>query len=413
MRPSMLPVYINEKVCPIGIDPDALLHAGGPSWNYFQFYRLEVGDYAWHGKLSEYTRSGSLEVNPDIAEALQLSNGDEVTIGISSADPVKRVEYEIAGNADPPCRICEGMEIHEGEIWLFRGKPIKITSCTSGYVTPHTIFKRVDGQQDPGKAGVTTLDDDTTNEKAGFARLTGRQPAIEEIQQKILLGIQQPEFASQYDVNPVSATLLLGPEGVGKKTVVKALGEELGWQTRWIRPNDLFEPAALENKFKEAKAVGEDLLMVIEGLDQLRSSDAAERRAICTIRQFLESTKDDNHILAIGLAKDHQNIAPKLKGVGGFKLHIGLPKPNRTQRAALFQEYLSGVVKDESAVDYLALADQSEGYTGKDIQRVTSQVKLQAMIDATTSATNPPITTPTILEVLSTANQNSHLINNN
>lgn len=413
MRPSTLPVHINEEVYPVAIAADTLLRVGGPSWNYFQIYRLEVGDCAWHGKLAEHAQSGSLEVNPDIVEALQLSNGEEVAIGLSSADHVKTVEYEIAGKADPSLAVCEGIEIREGDIWLFQGKAIKITSCTPGYVMPHTIFKRVDGQQDPGKADVTTLDDHTTNEKAGFTRLIGSQLAIEEIQQKILLGIQQPDLASRYDVDPVSATLLLGSEGVRKKTVAKALGEELGWETYWIPPAVLLNPTGLENKLKEVKASGEDHLIVIEGLDKLHSSDLTERRSIYTIRQFLESTKDDKHILTIGLAEDHHNIDPKLIGVGRFELVIELPKPTRTQRAALFQEYLLPVVKDESAVDYLALADQSEGFTGEDIQRVASRVKLQAMIDATTSAANPPITTPTILEVLSTSNQNSHIINNN
>lgn len=66
-------------------------------------------------------------------------------------------------------------------------------------------------------------------------------------------------------------------------------------------------------------------------------------------------------------------LDPALLRAGRFDRIIYVPPPDKEARKKIFQIYLHGV---PSEVDYDALAEKTEGYTGADIELICRETKL-------------------------------------
>jgi SpoVK/Ycf46/Vps4 family AAA+-type ATPase len=191
--------------------------------------------------------------------------------------------------------------------------------------------------------------------------------------------IEKPEEARAFGLTFPRGVLLAGIPGTGKSLCAKAVAME------WGLPLLKMDPAALYNKyvgeternFKRAMETAEKMAPVVLWIDEIEKAfstsgsdqdGGVSTRVLGTFLGWLQDRKGD--VFVVATANDVSRLPPELVRKGRFDEIFFVDLPDPEARKMLFQIHMSRRGKDPALFDLDALAGETEGFSGADVEQV-------------------------------------------
>ena len=371
-----------------GITRAALQKYGQSSWSFLQRFRIDVGDYVWHGFLKELppdTDNGLL-AHRWVAGAFGIEDSTKATIAPSNASEIRAIQYEEAQTEESPIGAVEGLELQIGDRCRFRSKTIRITACDpgGGYITGDTYWEDIN--QDPeeddegeGEPVVEQLECVTpARSTSGFDKLIGMDDVIREVEQKILLPYQKPDLAQKYMHKPLKGALIYGPNGVGKTALVRAIAEEANVSLIAIPSGVDLE--SLVEAYESAAKKKKGCIVFIDEIDGLFKTGmtGAGNPFVTTLQECIDGYSQNDGVFTIGTTNFPGSIPQGLRRSGRLDVLIEISLPSQDARKKLFDYFLRGLKTSED-IKVSELARKTNSFTGGDIEAVVKEAGIAAM----------------------------------
>ncbi|WP_290812458.1 proteasome-activating nucleotidase [Halovivax sp.] len=252
--------------------------------------------------------------------------------------------------------------------------------------------------------GIQTLLDAETDSRAQAMEITespavayedigGIDEQVREVREAVEQPLAEPELFEQVGIDPPSGVLLYGPPGTGKTMLAKAVanrtdatfikmaGSELvrkfiGEGSRLVR--DLFEMA----REREPAIIFIDEIDAIAArrTESKTSGDAEVQRTMMQLLSEMDGFEARGEIRIIAATNRFDMLDRAILRPGRFDRLIEVPEPDEAGREIIFEIHTRGMnVAD--AVDYEALARNTPGYSGAEIESVTTEAGMFAIRD--------------------------------
>lgn len=225
----------------------------------------------------------------------------------------------------------------------------------------------------------------------------------------IEIPILHPNLVKKYDVQNIKGILMFGPPGTGKTMLMKAVASELeGVNLITISGSDVAKNG-LENALKTIKETfdrareNSPSILFMDELDALLPNrNEASELAVQVISEFLQQMdgiRNTGNVVLVGSTNRPDVIDPAILRPGRIDKFIFVPPPNREERAKIFELNLKKA-PCEKDIDFMALADETEGYTGADIANICREAKMQALEGTITASKEKLIDISSILTII-------------
>ncbi len=220
--------------------------------------------------------------------------------------------------------------------------------------------------------------------------VAGLDDAKQAINDAILTPLKHPELFKGKARQPWRGILFYGPAGCGKTLIAKAVASEVNATffnvsaanivSKWLGESERLVMHLFQLARKNQPAI-----VFIDELDSIgvsRSGDdvGGERRMktqLLTELQGLASNHDDR-VTVIGATNLPWEIDFALKS--RFEKRIHVPLPNTEARAAILEIHMEDI-EISPTIDFVEMADLTEGYSGRDISIVCREAAMEPIRD--------------------------------
>jgi transitional endoplasmic reticulum ATPase len=229
--------------------------------------------------------------------------------------------------------------------------------------------------------------------KIGFADIAGLEDVKTEIRLKMIYPFQHPELAQKYGINVGGGILLYGPPGTGKTMIAKAVAHEIDATFFLVSPAQIMSKWVGEAEqnirklFEAAKAEETSVIFLdeTEALVPKRQSDSSTvmTRVVPQILQELEGfdRQAQRALLFIGATNKPWMLDEAILRPGRLDALVYVGLPDAAARYRLLEIYL-GERPLADDVDFGALCDRLEGYTGADIRHIAHEAAQGPFLEA-------------------------------
>jgi len=188
----------------------------------------------------------------------------------------------------------------------------------------------------------------------------------------------EPIRAKKFGLTPPRGVLLIGVQGCGKSMCAKAIAKE------WGLPLIRLDPSSLYNKFfgeseknlKRATRTAEAMAPIVLWIDEMEKAFAqggkedsgTTARIFATFLSWMQEKKAS--VFVVATCNDISKLPPELVRKGRFDEIFFVDLPDAAARKAIFSVHLSRRARDPSAFDLDALAAQTDGFSGAELEQV-------------------------------------------
>lgn len=245
----------------------------------------------------------------------------------------------------------------------------------------------------------------------GFDDIAGLDDVKQEIRLKMIYPFAHPELAKKYGISIGGGVLLYGPPGTGKTMIAKAIAHEIDATFFVVSPAQLLSKwvgEAEQNIKKLFDAAKEEETSVIfldetEALVPKRKSDSSTvmQRVVPQILQELEGfdRKSDRAILFIGATNKPWMLDDAMLRPGRLDALIYVGLPDAPARYRLVEIYFGDRPLSDD-VDFGAICDRLEGYSGADIKNIAQRAAQFPFMEAIAGKSERPIALGDIVSVI-------------
>ncbi|GAB3668010.1 proteasome-activating nucleotidase [Halopiger thermotolerans] len=231
----------------------------------------------------------------------------------------------------------------------------------------------------------------TAKPDVGYEDIGGIDEQVREVREAVEQPLSEPEVFDEVGIEPPSGVLLYGPPGTGKTMLAKAVanktdatfikmaGSELvrkfiGEGSRLVR--DLFEMARER----------EPAIIFIDEIDAIAttrsesktSGDAEVQRTMMQLLSEMDGFEARGEIRIIAATNRFDMLDRAILRPGRFDRLIEVPEPDRDGREQILEIHTRDMnVAD--GVDFDALADETKGYSGADIESLATEAGMFAI----------------------------------
>ena len=192
------------------------------------------------------------------------------------------------------------------------------------------------------------------------------------------LAFTQPEQTRSYGLTPPRGLVLIGVQGCGKSLCAKAIAHE--WQLPLIRldPSTLYQKffGETEKNLKRAIETAESMAPIVLWIDEMEKAfgqgddndSGTSQRIFGTFLSWMQEKKDG--VFVVATSNDIERLPPELVRKGRFDEIFFVDLPSADTRARIFALHLARRSRDPNDFDVAALAEQSQGFSGSEIEQV-------------------------------------------
>lgn len=276
-----------------------------------------------------------------------------------------------------------------------------------GYKNEATEVARKAAALEPHNERYRALVQTYTAENAPFGKLTQAAPPTEEQASRLTwddlvldprtkrelrqvqLMLEKPDLARELGVEPPTGILLRGAPGTGKTTIARILANEARCRFFTVTPAEINQMYVGESEkrvkelFAAARAQAPSIIFIdeIDALLPARQGGVAihSDKVVNQFLQEMDGMRPNHRVLVVGATNRPDMLDPAVRRGGRLSREIEVPLPDHPARLSLFQLFTRGV-KVDAEVDFEALAERTEGYSGADIRALVNEAGLQALI---------------------------------
>ncbi|NXT03624.1 SPA5L protein, partial [Jacana jacana] len=253
----------------------------------------------------------------------------------------------------------------------------------AGLITPQTSIKIKEvvtfewyrhSSEDTAKASVAGLDD------------VGKS-----LKEMIDLPFRFPKTFKKLGLSVPNGVLLIGPPGVGKTLMVKAIAKEVGAYLLCIGGPALYgsRPGESEENLRRVFEKGREMsyegptILFIDEVDALcpkrgNSNNAPEDRVVAQLLTLLDGVGSEGKMVIMAATNRPDALDPALRRPGRFDREIIIGTPTLTQRRSILQ-LLTSSMPISAGVDLAKLAEMTTGYVGADLTALCREAAMQAV----------------------------------
>ena len=245
-----------------------------------------------------------------------------------------------------------------------------------------------------------------------FDDIAGLDDVKHEIRMKMIYPFSHPELAAKYKITSGGGLLLYGPPGTGKTMIAKAIAREIDATMFVISPAQVLSKWVGEAEqnirklFQAAKAEERAIIFIdeIEAMVPARRSSQSSvmTRVVPQILQELEGfdrTSASRPLLFVGATNEPWALDSAVMRPGRFDSKVHVPLPDEPARHRLLEIYLGERPLSED-VDFGALVQRLDGYSGADIKAVAAKAATIPFMDAVDGAEPRPINMQDIVNII-------------
>ncbi|USZ73047.1 proteasome-activating nucleotidase Pan2 [Natronosalvus halobius] len=237
----------------------------------------------------------------------------------------------------------------------------------------------------------------TEKPDVSYDDIGGIDDQVREVREAVEQPLAQPELFENVGIEPPAGVLLYGPPGTGKTMLAKAVatqtdatfikmaGSELvrkfiGEGSRLVR--DLFEMA----REREPAVIFIDEIDAIAAkrTESKTSGDAEVQRTMMQLLNEMDGFDERGDIRIIAATNRFDMLDDAILRPGRFDRLIEVPEPDGEGRQQIFEIHTRTMNVDDE-VDFEALAEQTVGFTGAEIESVTTEAGMFAIRDDRTT----------------------------
>ena len=224
--------------------------------------------------------------------------------------------------------------------------------------------------------------------------VAGAEDAKDAIRQSILRPFKRPDmYAAGWD----TGMLLYGPPGTGKTLLVTATANEVDGPVLEVKSSSIMDKyvgetgqniaALFDISHDHADRHKRPVIIFIDEADALfgesksdeRSWETTKRNELLTAMSGVKHKGKKSFVYVVGATNVPWNIGMQFKRRFQNRIYVGLP--DEGARADLFKIH-AGRFRMSDEVDFAALAENSEGYSGSDIMQVCKKADMITINEA-------------------------------
>ena len=190
--------------------------------------------------------------------------------------------------------------------------------------------------------------------------------------------VQKPEEAKAFGLEFPKGLLLLGVQGSGKSLCAKAVASDWGLPLLKMDPSGLYNKyiGETERNFRRATKLAEKMAPVVLWIDEIEKAFASggdmdggvSQRVLGAFLSWLQERRGD--VFVVATANEVSKLPPELLRKGRFDEIFFVDLPAAATRAEILALHLKKRKRDAGQFDLSALAAQTEGFSGAELEQV-------------------------------------------
>ncbi len=222
-----------------------------------------------------------------------------------------------------------------------------------------------------------------TDYSVNFKSLAGIEYVVDDLKE-IVDFIKEPQKYKDAKIKMPKGLLLVGPPGVGKTMIAKAIANEAGvplfYQSgaTFVQIYAGMGPKRVKELFSEAKKLAPSIIFIdeIDAIGKSRELLKSDERE-ATLNQLLVEMDgfEDSNILVIGATNRVDVLDSALLRPGRFDRHIYIELPNLQDRIKIIKHYLQGKIH---SLDIEEVAKMTSGFSPASLEILINEASLNA-----------------------------------
>ncbi|MEW7291359.1 AAA family ATPase [Aquimarina sp. 2304DJ70-9] len=242
-----------------------------------------------------------------------------------------------------------------------------------------------------------------------FTDVGGMDEVKNQISLKIIKPLEHKDLYKAYGKKIGGGILLYGPPGCGKTHLARATAGEINANFINIGINDILDmwigssEQNLHEVFETARKNTPCVIFIDEidalGANRNDMNKSAGRNVINQFLAELDGIESDNEgILVLGATNTPWHLDPAFRRPGRFDRIIFVSPPDFKAKSSIYEIMLKGKPVDK--IDYNALAKNSKGFSGADIQAAIDVAIENKLMESFDDGIPKPLSTKDILKAI-------------